>query len=207
MFSQAKQSSLFSLGRGPSGTGANDKARYKPLTQAEKYEQALVTARVFLEDSRARMSKSMDKYNSVVNSNYWFYGYFGGNMVATMAACLALGNRWAFFRSYSGWIAVLGGYFGGKACLGAHSSVLLGGVVAQLNHEIEEAKRMDEQTGHIVPDYLREAERLTQAKYELAPTLPEAVEARAHHTEQTLDDRADALIEAYMKRKEALEKK
>lgn len=206
MFSQGKQGSLFSLGRGLGGMTANDKTRNKPLTQAEKYEQALVTAKVFLEDSRARMTKSMDKYSAVVNSNYWFYGYFGGNMVATMAACLALGNRWAFFRSYSGWIAVFGGYFGGRACLAAHSSVLLGGVVAQLNHEIEEAKRMDEQTGHIVPDYLREAERLTQVKYELVPTLPEAVEARAHHTEQTLDDRANALIEAYMKRKEALEK-
>ncbi|CAJ1009696.1 hypothetical protein Q4I28_005010 [Leishmania naiffi] len=207
MFSQAKQDSLFSLSRGPSGIVANDKTRNKPLTQAEKYEQALVTAKVFLEDSHARMAKSMDKYNAVLNSNYWFYGYFGGNMVATMAACLALGNRWSFFRAYSGWISVFGGYFGGKACLGAHSSVLLGGVVTQLNHEIEEAKRMDEQTDHIVPDYLREADRLTQVKYELVPTLPEAVEARAHHTERTLDDRANALIEAYMKRKEALERK
>ncbi|KAG5475336.1 hypothetical protein LSCM1_03449 [Leishmania martiniquensis] len=207
MFSQAKQGSMLSLGIGPSGVAANDKARSKQLTQAEKYEQALVTAKVFLEDSRARMTKSMDKYNAVVNSSYWFYGYFGGNMVATMAACLALGNRWAFFRSYSGWIALLGGYGGGKACLGAHSSVLLGGVVGQLDHEIEEAKRMDEQTGHIVPDYLREAERLTQVKYELVPTLPEAIAARAHHTERTLDDRADALVEAYMKRKAALGKK
>ncbi|KAG5501453.1 hypothetical protein JKF63_03282 [Porcisia hertigi] len=208
MFSQVKQGSLFPLaGRGPSDMVANDKSKNRPLTAAEKYEQALVTANVFLEDSRARVLKSTDAYKSLQKSNYWFYGYFGGNMMASMAACLALGNRWTFFRSYSGWISLLGGYFGGKACLGAHSSVLLGGVVAQLNHEIEEAKRMDQQSDHIVPDYLREVERLTKVKYELAPTLPEAMEARAHDTEKTLDDRVDALVNDYMKRKKALASK
>jgi hypothetical protein len=207
MFSQQKSSGVFSFG-GPAVTAAAvDKRGAKPLSQAEKYEQALVTAKVFLEDSRARMTKSMESYTAVANSNYWFYGYFGGNMLATVAVCMTLGNRWAFFRSYSGWIAVFGGYFGGKACLAAHSSYLLGGVIKQLDHEVAEAVRMDEQTDHIVPDYLREAERLKQVKYELMPNLPEAVEARSRHTELTLDDRADALIDAYLKRKEALEKK
>ncbi|KPA80920.1 putative mitochondrial hypothetical protein [Leptomonas pyrrhocoris] len=205
MFSQSKQGSMFSLG-GPM-TAASNKKSAKPLSQAERYEQALVTANVFLEDSRARMTKSREAYAAVANSNYWFYGYFGGNMVATMAVCLALGNRWAFFRSYSGWIALAGGYFGGRGCLNVHSSILLRGVVQQLDHEVEEAVRMDEQTEHIVPDYLREAERLKALKYELVATSPEAVEARSRHTELTLDDRADALVDAFLKRKEALEKK
>ncbi|KAK7198097.1 hypothetical protein NESM_000765900 [Novymonas esmeraldas] len=206
MFSSKGSGPLFSLG-GPSGKASNDAAAAKPLTAAEKYEQALVTANVFLEESRMRVTKSMNKYSAVANNNYWLYGYCGGNMLATMGACLALGNRWAIFRSYSGWIALAGGYFGGKACLATHSSVLLAGVVRQIDEEVEEAKRMDERTEHTVPDYLREVERLKQVKYDLAPTLPEAVEARTHHAEQTLDDRADALINAYLKRKEALQKK
>ncbi|KAL7697056.1 hypothetical protein N2W54_001260 [Lotmaria passim] len=205
MFSQSGPSNKFSLG-GP-GILTADKKPTKPLTQAEKYEQALVTANVFLDDSRARIKKSIDTYTAVANSNYWFYGYFGGSMMATMAGAMTLGNRWAFFRSYSVYIALAGGYLGGKACLATHSSILLGGVIKQLNHEIEEAVRMDEQTNHIVPEYLREVERFKQVKYELMPSLPEAVEARARHTELTLDDRADALVDAYMKRKEALEKK
>lgn len=205
MFSQSKPGTPFSLG-GPSLL-PNDNKPAKPRTQAEKYEQALVTANVFLEDSRARMAKSMDSYTAVANSFYWFYGYVGANMLATMAACLTLGNRWAFFRSYSGWIALAGGYGGGKLCLGLHTTTLLSGVVKQLDHEVAEAKRMDEQTEHVVPDYLREAERLTQMKYELMPNLPEAVEARSQHVELTFDDRADALVDAYMKRREALTKK
>lgn len=206
MFSQSKdQGGMFSLGR--FGASGSDKRSSKPLTPAEKYEQALVTANVFLEDSRARMAKSMESYNAVANNNYWLYGYCGGNMVATMAACLSLGNRWAIFRTYSGWIALAGGYFGGKLCLGMHTSMLMDGVVKQLDHEVDAAKRMDEQTDHIVPEYRQEAERLTKVKYELQPNLAEAVEARSHQTELTLDDRADALIDAYMKRKEALEKK
>lgn len=207
MFSQSKPGSVFSLGGSPSGFASNDKAKAKPLTPAEKYEQALVTANVFLDDSRARMTKSLDRYNAVANSTYWFYGYFGGNAMTTMAACLALGNRWAFFSSYSGWIALAGGYAGGKACLGLHLGYLMSGVQQQLDHEITEATRMDEQTSHIVPDYMREAERLRQIKCEMMPTLPEAAAARSHQAEQTLDDRVDALVEAYMKRREALEKK
>ncbi|KPI87693.1 hypothetical protein ABL78_3231 [Leptomonas seymouri] len=205
MFSQSKYGNVFSPG-GPSAA-VKDKKSAKPLTQAQMYEQALVTANVFVEDSRARVSKSLEAYSTVANSNYWFYGYFGGNMIITMAACLALGNRWAFFRRYSGWIALAGGYFGGKACLDTHSSVLLGSVVKQLDHEMEEAMRMDEQTNRILPDYMREVDRLKNLKYELQPNLPEAVESRSQHTELSLDDRVDALVDAYMKRKGVLEKK
>lgn len=192
---------------GLSGPMAPDTKKAKPLTQAERYEQALVTAKVFLDDSNARVIKAVDKYNAVAQSNYWFYGYCGANMAATMGLCLALGNRWPFFRSYSSFFSLAGGYFGGKACLGAHSYVILGGAVKQIEHEISEAQRMDEHTGHMVPDYLREAERLKSLKYELLPTLPEAIAARTEHREVTLDDRADALVDAYLKRKEALEKK
>lgn len=205
MFSQNKPSGLFNLG-GPAVPAADKKGK-KDLTQAEKYEQALVTARVFMEDSNARLKKSMEAHAAVANSNMWFYGYFGVNTMAAAAVSMTLGNRWAFFRSYSGMIALAGGYFGGKACLAAHCSVLLNNVVKQLDHEVAEAERMDEQTHHIVPDYLQEANRLKQIKYELMPSLPEAVEARSRHTELTLDDRADALIDAYVKRKETLEKK
>ncbi|CCW60978.1 unnamed protein product [Phytomonas sp. EM1] len=205
MFTQSKSQS-FSLTL-PSQATAQAPKRNKPLTPAEKYEQAIVTARVFIENSRARVERQMEKYNAVANSSYWFYGYFGGNMMATMAICLSLSNRIPFFRSYSGWIAMAGGYFGGKLCMATHTSYLLSGVIKQLNYEIKESQLMDERTEHLVPDYLEESNRLTKMKYELMPTLPEAIAAQADHRDQTLDERADLLVSAYMKRKEALGKK
>lgn len=205
MFSKQKNPlPQFSLG----GLAADPKAqKSKPLSAAERYQQAVVTANVFVEDSRARMQREMNKYNAVANSTYWFYGYFGANMGATLAVCMGIGNRIPLIRSYSGWIALAGGYFGGKACLAVHSQYLLANVVKQLDHEVEEAKRMDEQTKGIVTEYRREAERLTNVKYELMPTLPEAAAARESRKELSLEDKVDTLIEAYQKRKQALQTK
>lgn len=199
MFSSAK-SPGFSF-----GFGQSDKK--KALTPAEEYEQALVTANVFLDDSRARLAREMDKLKAIDGSNYWFYGYFGANMVATMAVCMSAGARVPFLRAYSGWIAVAGGYFGAKVCMGTHTAYLMSSVVRQLDHEVAEARRMDDHTKNIVPDYLQEVDRLTKIKYELMPQLPEAIAARTQRRDRSLNEQADALVDAYLQRKEGLRKK
>ncbi|KAH9593043.1 hypothetical protein LSM04_006234 [Trypanosoma melophagium] len=179
-----------------------------PQTPAEKHAQALVTANVFIEDNRARIRRAMEQYQSVANSNYWTYGYMGGAMMFTMATCLTLGNRLPFMRSYAGWISLTGGYLGGKAMLGLHNSYNLASVVKVINTSIEETGKMDEQNEFKIPDYAREVTALQRMKYELMPYTPEAVEARKHDlNNMSLNDRADALVEAYEKRRQASAKK
>ncbi|CCW71089.1 unnamed protein product [Phytomonas sp. Hart1] len=207
MFTSSKSQPLSMSLPSHLGAPAPPPRRVRPLTPAEQYQQAVVTARVFLEGSRGRVARVMERYGAVANSTYWFYGYFGANMMATMALCLSLGRRMPLVRSYSGWIAMAGGYFGGKLCLGVHTSYLLSDVIKQLDREIKESKTMDERMEHLIPDYLEEANRLTKMKFELMPTLPEAIAAHADTHEQTLDERADALVNAFLKRKEALDKK
>lgn len=208
MFAKPKTTPpAFSLGL-PNKAVQEEKAKKaRPLTAEEKYEQALTTAKVYIEDSRARVAKEMAKYNAVAADSRWFYGYFALNMAASMGVCISLGGRIPFFNRYKTWIALGGGYFGSKLCLGAHTSHILQDVVKQIDTEIDEATKMDESTEHVVPDYLQEVNHLKSVKYELMPNLPEAVEARSRHRELSLDDRVDALVDAYVQRKQALEKK
>ncbi|ESL08668.1 hypothetical protein TRSC58_03626 [Trypanosoma rangeli SC58] len=171
-------------------------------TLEEKREQALVTANVFIENNRSLVRKAMDRYQSVAGSNYWTYGYMGGAMMATMAACLSIGGRVPFFRSYASWISLAGGYFGGKAMLGAHNSYNLASVVRVINTLIDETRKMDEQHGFNISDYAREVDSLQHMKYELMPYSTEAIEARKHDVKSLpLDERVDALVEAYEKRR------
>lgn len=210
MFSQAKCTPTpagFSMGSPLGGPGAAMNQKAKPLTPAEQYQQAVVTASVFIEDGRGRIQREMDKYSAIANNQNYFYGYFGVGAVALTGCCLVIGNRVPFFRSYCGWIAVLGGYLGAKGATGLQSQYLLSKVVKQVDHEISETNRMDEQTSSVVPDYRREAERLTNIKYELMPTLPEAIEASSQKQGKSTDDMADSLIDAYKKRKAALQGK
>ncbi|EPY30466.1 hypothetical protein STCU_04052 [Strigomonas culicis] len=206
--SGSKGTSAFSLSLGPNMSGgAGGGKKEKPLTAAEKYERSVAMAHVFEEDSQHHIEKEMEKYNAVAQSTYWFYGYGVSCMLGTLAGSLALGNRIPLMRSYAGWIAMAGGYFGGKACVGTHTSYLLTGVVQQIDKEIVEAQRLDEVNEHSIPDFTRRADALRNMKYELIPSLPEAVEARSAKQDLTLDDRVDQLVDAYTKRKEALAKK
>ncbi|RNF11972.1 uncharacterized protein Tco025E_06542 [Trypanosoma conorhini] len=171
-------------------------------TPEEKHEQALVTANVFIENNRSLVRKAIDKYQSVAGSNYWTYGYMGGAMVTTMAACLSVGGRVPFFRNYASWISLAGGYFGGKAMLGVHNSYNLASVVRVINTSIDETRKMDEQYGFSISEYAREVDALQQMKYELMPYSTEAIEARKHDVKSMpLDERVDALVDAYEKRR------
>ncbi|EAN94735.1 hypothetical protein C3747_9g88 [Trypanosoma cruzi] len=173
-------------------------------TPEEKRKQALVTANVFIENNRGLVRKAMDQYQSVAGSNYWTYGYMGGAMVTTMAACLSIGGRVPFFRNYASWISLAGGYFGGKAMLGMHNSYNLASVVNVINKSIDETRKMDEQHGFSIPEYAREVDSLKRMKYELIPYSTEAIEARKHDVKNmSLNESADALVEAYEKRKQA----
>ncbi|ORC91689.1 uncharacterized protein TM35_000052850 [Trypanosoma theileri] len=173
-------------------------------TPEEKHAQALVTANVFIDDNRARVRRAMEQYQSVANSNYWTYGYMGGAMVFTMATCLSLGNRLPFLRNYAGWISLTGGYLGGKAMLGMHNSYNLASVVNVINSSIEETGKMDEQYEFKIPDYAREVTALKRMKYDLMPYTTEAIEARKNDlNNMSLNERADALVEAFEKRRQA----
>lgn len=179
-----------------------------PQTPEEKHAQALVTANVFIEDNRARVRKAMDHYRSVSESNYWTYGYMGGAMMTTMAACLSLGSRVPFFRNYASWLSLAGGYFGGKSLLGIHNSYNLSSVVHVINASIDETKKADEQNEFKISEYSKEVASLQRMKHELMPYSAEAIEARKHDiTHMSLDDRVDALVEAYEKRRQALAQK
>ncbi|KEG13483.1 hypothetical protein DQ04_00981130 [Trypanosoma grayi] len=179
-----------------------------PQTPEEKHAQALVTASVLIEDNRARVHKAVEQYQSVANSNYWMYGYMGGAMVATMAACLSIGTRVPFFRNYASWISLGGGYLGGKAVLGMHNSYNMTSVVSAINAAIDETNRVDEQYEFKIPDYAREVAALKRMKYELLPYTAEAIEARQNDvSKMSINDRADALVEAYEKRRHAAAQK
>ncbi|CBH17056.1 uncharacterized protein TEOVI_000280300 [Trypanosoma equiperdum] len=178
------------------------------ISPADKDAQALITANVFIEGNRMRVLKSMEQYQAVADSAYWNYGYMGGSMVTTMAICLSLSGRLPLLQRYASWISLAGGYFGGKAALGIHNARNLSHVVNTIDSAIVETRKMDEQYNFKIPDYAREVEALQRRKFELLPTSAEAIEARKNDlNNMPLDEKVDALVEAYEKRRQAVGKK
>nr|CCC94756.1 conserved hypothetical protein [Trypanosoma congolense IL3000] len=174
----------------------------------EEEAQALATANVFIENNRLRVLKATEQYNAVADSNYWSYGYMGGSMMATMALCLSVGSRLPLLQRYASWISLAGGYFGGKVALGVHNGYNMKHVVKTIDEAIAETRKMDEQYGLKIPDYAREVETLQRRKFELMPHLPEAVEARKNDfSSMSLDDKVNALVEAYESRRQRMSKK
>lgn len=176
----------------------------EPQTEAEKHRQALVTANVLINDNRGKFRKPMENYQKVANSNYWFYGYTGGCMMSTMAACLALGNRIPVLGRSASWIALIVGYYGGKSLHGLHNSYNLAAVVKVIDENIVEMHKMNEKHGNSIPDYAKEISNLTRMKHELQPHTPEAQEASsqaAMQSQLSINDRADALVAAYERKK------
>ncbi|KAG8346041.1 hypothetical protein ERJ75_000193800 [Trypanosoma vivax] len=179
-----------------------------PKTAEEQRAQELVTASVFIEDNRARILKAMDEYHAVADSKYWHYGYMGGTMLATMGICLSLGTRVSVLQRYARWIALAGGYFGGQAIHGVHNAYNLRSVVSVIDRTIAETNKMDEQHGSRIHDYAREVAALRRRRNELMPHSIEAIEAQQNDLQQmSLDERVDALVAAYEKRKQAMAQK
>lgn len=176
----------------------------EPQTEAEKRQQALVTANVMINDNRAKIRKPMETYQKVAGSTYWSYGYILGSAMGTMALCLAAGNKVPLLRSNASWISLASGYFGGKGLHGVHNSYNVAQVVKTIDDNIAEMKRMDEKHGKTIPDYSREIQQLTKMKHELQPNTEEARLAASDTTvasQMSIDERANALIAAYERKK------
>jgi hypothetical protein len=175
-----------------------------PLTEAEKQQQAVATANLLINDGRARLRGPLDMHQKVANSQYWTYGYMIGTMMATMAGCLAVGNKIPFLRSYASWISLGIGYYGGKSIHELHNAYNVTNVVKAIDQGIEEMKALDAKHGVTVPLYGREVQSLTKMKFDLQPTSPEAQEHAEKHamkSSMSIDDRADELIAAFERRK------
>jgi cysteinyl-tRNA synthetase len=175
----------------------------KPKSEADRHRQALIAANVFIQDQKQKIRKPLDQYHYVANNQYWSYGYMGGTMLAGMALCLTAGNRVPFLRNYASWISLAVGYFGGRQLHQLHNSFNCMRVVKVIDENIAELQRMDEETKGSIPDYAREVQSLKKMKFDLAPQLPEAVEARLLESKQSaasLDDRVEELVAAFKRK-------
>mmetsp|Transcript_21308 Transcript_21308/g.24767 ORF Transcript_21308/g.24767 Transcript_21308/m.24767 type:complete len:189 (-) Transcript_21308:42-608(-) len=176
----------------------------EPQSEAEKRQQALVTAGVVIADNRAKLKKPMEQYQSVANSTYWFYGYVGGSMMTAMACALGIGSRFQVVGRYASWVALIGGYYGGQMLHGLHNNYNLQAVLLNIDNNIAEMKRLDEKNNHQVQPYINEIQTLTKMRHELAPDTKEAQEEAAKATVTagaSLDQRVDDLLAAYERRK------
>lgn len=176
----------------------------EPQTEAEKRQQAIVTAGVVIADSRAKLKNPIEQYQSVANSTYWFYGYVGGTMMGAMACALAIGSRFPVVGRYASWIALIGGYYGGQQIHGVHNNYNLQAVLTLIDSNIAEMKRLDEKTNKLIPPYGHEIQNLTKMRHELAPETKEAREEAskaAASAGASLDQRVDDLLAAFERRK------
>lgn len=206
------QGSTFSLN--PFGAFTKS-SKPKQMTAEERYQQALVTANVFIEDGRGRVIRATERKNAVANSSYWYYGYAGSNMMLAVAASLALSNRVALLRRYCGWIGLIWGYVGGNMCHNVHTGYLVTGIVRQIDEEIARTESQDKATEGIVPDYMREVKRLKAVRNSLMQQVDSHAQGRHEEgeghvegqQEASADDMAYMLVDDYMTRRKALQRK
>lgn len=174
------------------------------LSDNEKQQQAVATANALISEGRGKLRGPLEMHQKVANSQYWSYGYMGGTMLVTMAACLTIGNKIQLLRSYSSWISLGVGYYGGKSIHGLHNAYNVANVVRVLDTNIEDMKRLDAKHGAVVSLYGKEVQALTKMKIELHPQSAEAQEHAqkvAAASSMSMDDRADELIAAFERKK------
>ncbi len=175
-----------------------------PVSESDKQQQAISTANALISDGRAKLRGPLEMHQKVANSQYWTYGYMIGTMMATMAGCLAAGNKIPFLRSYASWISLGVGYYGGKAVHELHNEFNVSNVVKVLDVNIEEMKSLDSKYGADVSLYGREAQALTKMEIDLQPRSVEAQEhaqKSAASSSMSIDDRANELIAAFERKK------
>ena len=191
-----------------SGKKAAD-TKNSAITQSpeERRKQLRATAAIVINENKAKLNKLLSAAKVVETSQYYFYGYIMGAMTATMATCLAVGNRIPFFRSSASMISLAGGYFGGSFLHKAHIQYNLQGVAKSVDEQIEELKKMSEKVQGVITDYDDEIDHLSMVKRQLLPNSPEAIQERSEQQAKaslTVDERADLILAAYEKRKSAM---
>lgn len=168
----------------------------KKSSFADEKERMLVKAKVFVEESRSREFNARKKIIDFSSNNYWFYGYFLGSLTATMMGSLALSSRIPFISRYLAFVSLAGGYFGACGCQSIHMIYLGSHLKKTVQQEIDLAKKLDDETGHVVGDYQEEVRRLEgmlsafRSRGALAPSGAAGEEVRG-------DDSAEELAARY----------
>ncbi len=172
----------------------------------ERRRQLRQTAQTAIDDSRLKLNKQLQAARAVESSQYYYYGYILATMSATMAGCLSLGSRVPFLRSSASMIALAGGYFGGSFFHKAHVQFNMAGVANVIDQHVADMKKKSEGVQGAIADYDDHVKELQTMKRQILPLSAEAVAEKMEQMQKqnmTVDERANAIVEAYEKRKAA----
>ena len=170
----------------------------------EEVRKQRTAARVVIADSRARMKGPMEEFNKFGASKAWHYGYLGGTMGVLSTACIVVGGKYPYVRTY-GVLPALGlGYMGGNFLYAQHALLLKKKVVGAIDANAEVLEAKYEEWGETVPEYGTELRTMQKLKSELSPPSAEELAQGAGVAGNVgLDERVDNIVAAFERRKKS----